>query len=216
MDEQRLHMYPEAHSNTLRTEFQGSFWMDVRGMWLHNSFYCFSPQMWHISKTFFTQSYWSFWPGTRPGEKRGYGSGASNRQVHVTAVSHSIPRQSDAHKDICLVMLNRYHLSHNKVCCRLTMVQLKLSHFQECKFRDLALQNLKKKIIQMPQALWIFIFWPSQYLLKLYSQAYEYTQRVLHSYSQYATSVQKKAYQSPWKVMSSSTLLHHLISASDL
>lgn len=123
MDEQRLHMYPEGHSNTLRRgEFQGSIWMDLGGMWLYNSFYCFSSQMWHILKTFFTQSYWCFWPGTRPEEKSGYGSGASNRQVHVTAASHSITCQSDAHKDICLAMLNSYHLSHNKVCCRLMMV----------------------------------------------------------------------------------------------
>lgn len=42
MDEQRLHMYSEAHSNTLKKrEFQGSIWMDLAGMWCYNSFCCF-------------------------------------------------------------------------------------------------------------------------------------------------------------------------------
>lgn len=39
MDEQRLHMHSETHSNTLRREFQGSVWTDLGGTWLYNSLY---------------------------------------------------------------------------------------------------------------------------------------------------------------------------------
>lgn len=123
MDEQRLHMHSEAHSNTLRRrEFQGSIWMDLVGMWLYNSTTFLKWfQTWRISKTFFPQSYWCCWPGTRPEEISGCGSGASGKCMWPAA-SHSIPCQSDAHKDICLAMFNSYHLSRNKVCCRLTLV----------------------------------------------------------------------------------------------
>lgn len=45
------------------------------------------------------------------------------------AVNHSIPCQSDAHKDICLAMLNSYHLSHNKVCCHTDNVETGTTSF---------------------------------------------------------------------------------------
>lgn len=88
MDEQRLHMHFEAHSNTLKTrEFQGSIWINSAAMWWHNSFSVFLKYVTSkiILKIVFLQCYWCCWPGGRPEKTSEYGSGTSDRQVHGTS-----------------------------------------------------------------------------------------------------------------------------------
>lgn len=58
--------------------------------------------------------------GARPEKTSEYGSDTSDRQVHGTSSEDSIPHLSDAHKDICLSLLNSYHLTRSDL--KVTMV----------------------------------------------------------------------------------------------
>lgn len=116
MDEQGLHVYAKTHSNTLKKrQFQDSIWVDLAIMWWNNSFSVFLKYV--TSKITLKIVFQKCWPGARPEKTSEYGSGTSDKSMGP-AVNHSIPHQSDAHKDTCLAVLNSYHLSHKKICCQ--------------------------------------------------------------------------------------------------
>ena len=175
MDEQRLHTHSEAHSNTLRRrELQGSIWTDLGGMWLYNSFYCLSKVISDV--TYFKDILPTILLMLLARDKTW-----RNKWIWFWCIKQASPcDQQPATQFHTRVMHIRTFVLQ---CLTVTicLVTKSVVDWRQCNWNclifkrtNLGTQHCSLK--KMPQALWSFIFWPSWYFLKLYSQAYEYTE----------------------------------------